>query len=799
VPRLLASLAAVALGLTGASAAQAASSPVSVYPSPGTKYNLPRTQITFRGVAPSGIGNVTVVGSASGTHTGRIEGDSDNKGGSFLPSKSFTAGETVTVTTGLNVLGAKNGKFSFTIVHPSRPIQAEPLPVVQAGSNGLQRFRSRPDLLPPSVTVSKGSAPASEGDVFVAPQFGPSQNGPMIVDPQGHLLWFLPYAVSRKLLITDFRVQSYHGQPVMTWFQGFTNHGSGIGEGVIWDRNYKQIAVVHAGNGLQMDLHEFQITSGSHAWIIAVSPVSYGHGVGKPTEDSVVQEIDIKTGLVMFEWHALDHIALGDSDFTPKSPGFVFDPYHANSIAFVGSNPVVSLRNTSAVYEIDRTTGKVLWTLGGKHPSFKMGSGTTTAFQHAALLQPDGTVTIFDDGAGPPTVHKYSRGIRVSLDTTHMAATLVREYDHSPQISAAFEGNVQQLSGGDVFMGWGQQPYFSEANSSGQQIFDAHFTVPTSSYRAYRFSWNAQPPTLPRLAISSSPDGSDTLYASWNGATDVARWRVLAGPSPYTLANIGDTAKSGFETAITVHNGSPYFAVQALGASGSVLSTSATGSTPARLALYGRSVFVSQSGTGGLPASCLADHPCSITTTVTAGRTTIATTGREGISAGGGTLLYFTLTSAGQTLLAHAAGHRLAVTVTARDSSGTSASTGMSLVLFSTSGSGPKRIASQASSLQFVGLTDFVSSASGVGGILAACFATTPCHVTTKVTSGTTTIASTGSEFIGAGELGYLSFTLSSAGRSMLAHAAGNQLPAHVTLTSGSTTATANLALVGFS
>jgi hypothetical protein len=549
-----------------------------------------------------------------------------------------------------------------------------------------------------------------------------------------------------------------------------------------------------------MDLHEFLLTSSRNAWLISVSPVSYGHGVGKPTMDAVVQEIDIKTGLVLFEWHALDHVSLSDSAFTPKSPGFVFDPYHMNSIAFDrDSDPVVSMRNTSAVYKIDRSTGKIIWTLGGKHSSFKMGSGTTTAFQHAAVVQSDGTVTAFDDGAGPPTVHKYSRGIRVSLDATHMTATLVREYDHAPQISADFEGNVQQLSAGDVFMGWGQQPYFSEDNSAGQQIFDAHFTVPTASYRAYRFSWNAQPPTLPRLAVSANTNGSTSLYASWNGATDVSKWRVLAGPGARTLANIGDEAKSGFETGITVHNGSPYFAVQALGASGNVLGTSAAGSTPAHLALYGHSLFVSGSGTGGLPASCFADHSCSVTTTVTSGRTTIASTGKENISAGGGTLLYFTLTSLGRTLLAHASGHRLAVTVTARDASGTSASMGMSLVPFSTSGSGPARKATQASTLQFVGLTDFVSNASGVGGILAACFQFTPCHVSTTVASGSTTIASTGSEFIGAGELGYLSFTLNAAGRSMLAHATGNQLPAHVTIKNGSTTATADIALVGFS
>ena len=359
---------------------------------------------------------------------------------------------------------------------------------------------------------------------------------------------------------------------------------------------------------------------------------------------------------------------------------------------------------------------------------------------------------------------------------------------------------MQLLSDGDVFMGWGQQPYFSEDNSAGQQIFDAHFIAPTGSYRAYRFQWNAQPPTTPALAISAGADGSTTLYASWNGATNVSAWRVLAGPTPNSLSSIGGASKAGFETAITVHDGSPYFAVQPLGAQGQVLATSAVRASPAHLALYGRSIFVSGSGTGGLPASCFANHPCSATTTVTAGRTTIATTGREHMGAGGGTLLYFTLTSQGRSMLAKARGRRLIVGVNVKDtSSGTTAGKTMTLVPFGTSGKGPGRSASQRPSLQFIGLTDFVSQASGVGGILTGCYSPSPCRVTTKITSATTTIATTGREFLGAGELGYLAFTLTPTGRSLLAHASGNQLPVKVTITNGSISSSASLALVQFS
>jgi hypothetical protein len=777
--------------------AAGASPAVAVFPSPGTHYNMPATQIAFRGISPGAIGSVRVVGSVTGAHSGRLAADSDGQGASFLPDKPFAAGETVTVSTGLNVIAGRNGTFSFTIEHFAGLIPYGKLPLVASGSNGVMRFRSRPDLQPASLAVTKNSAPASDGDFFLGVQFGPSQNGPMILDPQGNLVWFLPYPIAKNLLITDFRLQNLYGQPVLTWWQGNTNSGHGRGQGVIFNQSYQQIATVKAANGLDEGLHEFLITPDGHAYFTASDEVSLP-GVGKPTVDSVVQEIDIRTGLVLFEWHALDHIPVSASYFTPKSPGFTFDPYHVNSVNLdTSGNLLISMRDTSAVYDVNHQTGAVIWTLGGKRSSFRMGPGTSTWGQHDAIMQPDGTITLFDDGAGPPTVHKYSRGISEWLDMTHMTTTLVREYDHSAGLSSNFEGNAQVLPSGNVVLGWGQQPYFSEENSSGQQIFDAHFNVPTSSYRAYRFPWSAQPPTSPALAVTPNADGSTNLYASWNGATDVAAWRVLGGGTPGSMALLGTVGKRGFETQITEHSMAAYFEVQALGSSGQALATSAVTATPAHIATYGRSVFVPPSGFAGVPVSCYSSHPCDITTTVTAGRTVIARSGTELLPTNGSGLLYFQLSRTGRSMLASARNARLAVRISEHDASGTTTSANFSLVPFSASGSGPRRTATQARTLQLVGLTDFVSSG-GFGGILAACHQDTPCHVKMTISVGRTVIASTGSEFLGANELGYLAFSLTRPGAAMLARAAGNQLAATVRISTGGVTTNGQIALVRF-
>ena len=479
-------------------------------------------------------------------------------------------------------------------------------------------------------------------------------------------------------MTTDFRVQQLFGQPVLTWWQGYASSGSGTGSGYIYDASYRQQYVVHAGNGLSMDSHEFFITNAGQAWVIAVSPVHLG-GVPRVVYDGSVQEIDIKTGLVLFEWHALDHINPAESyRFGPNVPGRILDPYHLNSVALDSDgNPIVSGRDTSAIYKIDRATGVILWRLGGKKSSFKMGPGTTTAFQHDAIVQPDGSLTVFDDGTvnglgpqlGPPTVHQFSRGAKISLDFTHMTASLVTEYDHSPNILADFEGSMQTLGDGEVILGWGQQPYFSEASVNGTQDFDARFTSATASYRAYRFKWSAQPPTAPAVAISPHPDGSMGMYMSWNGATTVASWRILTGADSRSLRAVGTVPASGFETAINVHSGNPSFAAQALGTGGQVLATTHPAGAPQRLAIYGQSAFVwSGSGFGGIPVSCFAAKPCQIVVSVSSGRTLVAHSGSQALGRDQTGLLFFRLSRSAQATLAH--NHRINVSVTAQSSVG---------------------------------------------------------------------------------------------------------------------------------
>ncbi|CAN5663994.1 hypothetical protein BH24ACT20_BH24ACT20_09910 [soil metagenome] len=454
-----------------------------------------------------------------------------------------------------------------------------------AGPQSVQTFRSRPDLRPPviEVTTPARGAAAGNGYVLVAAKNGvggeehPSQDGPMIVDEQGRPVWLHPLSREEEDAM-EFRAQRYRGKPVLTWWEG-VHGGWGQGEYIIFDSSYREIARFGAGNGYAGDHHEFLITDRDTALILIYNETSadlsrMGGEVDGAVMDSIVQEIDIETGEVLFEWHSLDHVGLEESyanlsiDYSGS-----FDYFHINSIDVDDDdNLLLSARKTSAVYKINRETGEVIWRLDGKKSDFEMEPGSRTAYQHDALRQPDGTVTIFDNGE--PGVYEQSYGRVLSLDTDNLTANLVREYYHPDKIFGETQGNMQVLDNGNVFIGWGSEPSFSEFGGDGQLLYSASLPPNAESYRAYRSPWTGRPDEKPAIAVDAGEGEEATVYASWNGATEVADWQVLAGPSSDRLKPVGSVAREGFETAIVVNTTEPYVAVQGRDSSNEVLGVS---------------------------------------------------------------------------------------------------------------------------------------------------------------------------------------------------------------------------------
>jgi hypothetical protein len=444
-------------------------------------------------------------------------------------------------------------------------------------------YLTEPDWSPPRVEVDASAGGTEPGLILLAPiGSGPASApfGPMIVDNRGEPVWYLQL---KTVEAQNLRAQTYRGRPVLTWYEGASTSTYG-GSVVIYDTAYHELKRVHGGNGYSCDLHEFLITDTGTALISIYNDVTADlTSIGGPASghvvEGIVQELDIATGEVVFQWHSLDHVPVEESFRTaPDSSGAV-DYFHLNSIGVDNDGGLlVSSRNCSTVYKLDRKTGAIVWRLGGMKSDFEMGPGATFNFQHDARSHTDGTLTLFDNGAtgaGAEDVEPESRPLRLRLDLDAMTAELVQVYETPTARLATALGNVQQLPHGGVFVGWGLAGAISEFAPDGTLLFDAMLGNGAATYRAFRVPWTGTPATAPSVVARDGGNGSMTVYASWNGATEVAHWQLRTGPTPGRLTIVGHYPRAGFETPMQT-NAQAYAAVAALDARGGVLQVSDT-------------------------------------------------------------------------------------------------------------------------------------------------------------------------------------------------------------------------------
>jgi hypothetical protein len=436
-----------------------------------------------------------------------------------------------------------------------------------AGAKAPYRhYHSRTDLKPPTVQIVKRARRTAPGYIFIAPKKDVVQAGPMILDNLGRVIWFEPLDTHG---VTDFRVQRYRGRPVLTWWHGRPDAGGGTSGYTIYDDSYRLVAHVEPGNGMLGDIHEFQITPRNTALMTISRHVRVK---GRRVLEGGFQELDIRTGRVLFEWHSIDHVRLVESYYRlPKDPGRVFDYFHINSVDVdKDGNFIVSARNTHTIYKISRPTGRIIWRLGGKRSNFRVDPAARFAWQHDARRRPDGALTLFDNSAGPK-VRPQSRGLVLHLDVKRMRASVIRNFVHRPPIVAVDQGNMQRLPNGNYLVGWGHEPRFTEFGPRGTILFDARFgRGRVDSYRAYRFRWVGHPLRPPSVAVVGR-----NVYASWNGATQVRRWELFAGPRKNALRAVSAVPKRGFETRIVLPVRSGWVAVRPLDGKGRPLRRSA--------------------------------------------------------------------------------------------------------------------------------------------------------------------------------------------------------------------------------
>jgi hypothetical protein len=439
-------------------------------------------------------------------------------------------------------------------------------PSANAAYAPYRHFVSRPDLKPPRVKMLVRTRYASPGYIFIAPKKKVEQGGPLILDNRGRVIWFLP--VDRRG-VTDFRVQHYRGKPVLTWWRGKSADNKRLGRYSIYDSSYRLIKYVRPGNGLSGDMHEFKVTPRNTALMTLSHRVRVK---SRNVLEGAFQEVDIRTGRVLFEWHSVGHVRLTESYYRlPRNPDKTYDYFHINTVEIDrDGNYLVSARNTHAIYKIDRRNGNIIWRLGGKRSDFELGPGVAFGWQHDVRRQKDGTLTMFDNEAAPK-LRKQSRGLVLRIDERRKTATVVHTFVHTPPLVSVDQGNMQKLPNGNFLVGWGHQPYVTEFGSHGKTLLDLRFgRSGVDSYRAYRFRWVGRPRSKPAVAVEGS-----TLYASWNGATEIRSWQLLGGPDKKKLRPLLAVPKTGFEAAIPLPADTPWVAVRALDRLGRSLARSA--------------------------------------------------------------------------------------------------------------------------------------------------------------------------------------------------------------------------------
>ncbi|MDQ2622167.1 MAG: arylsulfotransferase family protein [Actinomycetota bacterium] len=568
-------MAVVLLELTGMGEGSAGAA-VTVIPGPTAKNASVWSGVSFRGVRAGKAGPISIRGSRSGRHSATRKRHGDNRGFSLVLKRSFRTSEYVTVKTRLRVNGASGGTWRFRTENLGGPRSKRVAPR-ERKSTGFPGYRTRPNLAPPRMEISTRTDAASKKPLFI----GAKDAGTTIYDADGEPVWIRP---GRTM---DFRTQKWRGRPVLTWFEAPTK-GSGLKRNMymIADRSYRIIRRVTPGNGYSADSHEFRMTSRGTAFITSYRTHirdlrSVGQAKNGRVSDSIAQEIDLKTGRVIWEWHSLDHVPVRHTYAeTPRRPGTPFDYFHINTIADTpDGNVLITGRSTNAVYKVSRKTGRILWTLGGRASDFRMGKGAAFSWQHDSQLLPGGRISIYDNGHAPVIAKPWrnqSRGVILKLDQRRKRATVVNRFFHPARPLASTQGNLQNLGGGRYLVGWGGVPLVSEHDSTGKLLFDARLTGVGSFYRAYRANWQGRPKSkVAVVAQRTSNPGQTRLWISRNGDTATRRWQILAGPSANSLSVVATRARDGFETVTAAPTSARFIKVRGLDSKGKVTGNSA--------------------------------------------------------------------------------------------------------------------------------------------------------------------------------------------------------------------------------
>ncbi|KAJ5110380.1 ASST-domain-containing protein [Penicillium argentinense] len=466
-------------------------------------------------------------------------------------------------------------------------------------------FQSRPDIHAPLFNVNiNDESLVTPGYIFVAP-YRTELPGPYIYTTDGDLVWSGSDGSTTEIF-HDLHVCNYRGSDHLCFFQGTQIEGYARGRNMIINNDYQPTTVVQSGHGLTLsDMHELEVLDGERMLFTVYQPRPYdlsAYGIKTPNGwvmDGFFQEVDIKSGAVLFEWGSLDHVPLTETyvslGINPVvgdglSNSTAWDYFHINSVDKSSQGDyLVSARHTSCIYKISGKDGSVVWRLGGLNSTFNMASFNFSSQHDARFHEENDTHTVlslFDNGSDNyRNTSLTSSGMIIAIDHLTNTATLVKRFEAPGQgLRSTSQGNTQLLSTGNTFIGWGSNPSFSEHTADGTPVYFATFNDDDSmNYRAFKYNWTATPSDPPALAAQApSSNGATTFWVSWNGATDYSHWNFYGTTSASDeFALLATVGKQGFQTTYTSPNFHPLAFAESVAVDGSSMrNSSVTGSFP---------------------------------------------------------------------------------------------------------------------------------------------------------------------------------------------------------------------------
>ncbi|KIK62494.1 hypothetical protein GYMLUDRAFT_126512, partial [Collybiopsis luxurians FD-317 M1] len=410
----------------------------------------------------------------------------------------------------------------------------------------------------------------------------------MILNPNGTLVGAIP-GILRGL-------QKYNGTDhIAVWFGDGYPEGGGHGSGynLLIDNKYLVVANLTTVNlGVGADIHELQVTPSNTAIMTAYpSQAANLSAYGGPEDgyvyNSAFQEVDIATGEVLFTWQPLGQVdpdecyaAIGQTgNGTADDP---WDYFHINSVQKQDDgNYLVSSRHCHALYLLD-SIGDIIWQMGGKKSNFNFSEGANFTWQHHARIHDSSTLSVFNNGASQwEQDFPYSQGLLLNFDCSDREVSLINARSPFNRTVTTSQGSVQFLENGESIIGWGSIPSFSQHDRHGNIKWSAQFASEADSVSAYRVflhNWVGRPTTPPSMQISNTSTSTNvTVYAWWNGATEVMAWKLFGSTawSPLAPVYLNAVSKVDFETTLTYtgdyDEGYVFFQVAAMNANGEYL------------------------------------------------------------------------------------------------------------------------------------------------------------------------------------------------------------------------------------